>query len=149
MPTCPNCQAEVISDAQFCEACGYRLAGGGAEQGTVEVKNVEKPGALPGSLRNEIPFLSGAVRQAKARLESWKEQTERDKREARREEELRKQEEEAAAKKGGGRSLWLMLTGIIVLAVWVWLIIRFPPKANPMLKWQLLQEMRREFGLEL
>ena len=36
MATCPNCQAEVISDAQFCEACGYRLAGG--EQGTVEVR---------------------------------------------------------------------------------------------------------------
>lgn len=147
MPSCPNCQAEVITDAQFCEACGYRLAGG--EQGTVEVRNVERPAALPGSLRNEIPFLSGAVRQAKARLESWKEQTERDKREARREEELRQQEEEQAARKGSGkRSVWLMLVGLLVLAAWVWLIIRFPPKANPMLKWQLLQEMRREFGLD-
>ncbi len=147
MATCPNCQAEVITDAQFCEACGYRLAGG--DQGTVEVHNVERPAALPGSLRNEIPFLSGAVRQAKARLDSWKEQTERDKREARREEDLRKQEEEAAAKKGGtGRRIGLMLVGILVLAAWVWLIIRFPPKANPMMKWQLLQEMRKEFGLE-
>lgn len=146
MPTCPNCQAEVISDAQFCEACGYRL-GQAAQQGSVEVRNVERPAALPGSLRNEIPFLSGAVRQAKARLESWKEQTERDKREARREEDMRKQEEEQAVKKSGKRSIWLMLVGVMVLAAWVWLIIRFPPKANPLLKWQLLQEMRREFGL--
>ncbi|MEW6282924.1 MAG: zinc ribbon domain-containing protein [Candidatus Eremiobacterota bacterium] len=150
MPTCPNCQADTITDAQYCEACGYRLASSvvhSSEHGTVESYGVPKPDALPGSLRAEIPFLSGAVKQARARLESWKEQAERDKLEARREKDLQRQEEDSP-KKRGRRSIWLMLVGVLVLVLWVFIIVRWPPGMNPAAKWQLLHEMLRRAGWE-
>ncbi len=120
MPICPNCQAKVLQDAVFCEACGWKLdsplpAGGGEG----------RPGQVParGSLRAEIPLLSGAVRQVQARLEGMRERFQRDRGTQGRDRDARRQQSDAK-RHGKARTVLGLVAGMALLALWVWLLIR-------------------------
>lgn len=120
MPTCPKCQANVLQDAIYCEACGHKLdeplpAGNGGVAG-------DRP-PTHGSLAAEIPLLSGAARQIRARLEGFKERAEREMQSTRREQQVRKQEEQEG-RAGKGRTFLGIVVGVALLVLWVWLLVR-------------------------
>lgn len=119
MPTCPNCQASVLQDAIYCEACGWKLD---APPPAPEEARGDRP-PTHGSLRAEIPLLSGAARQIKARIEGFRERTEREMQSTRREQEIRRQEEEQT-RKGKGKNFLGIVLGVALLALWIWLLVR-------------------------
>ncbi len=112
MTTCPNCQAQVLQDAVFCEACGWKL------DEPVPEGPQERPRAK-GSLRAEIPLLSGAVRQIRARVEGFRERSER----KRRQTQERNQEKQDSGP-SRGRTFLGILAGLALLVLWAWLLIR-------------------------
>ncbi len=120
MPTCPNCQAKVLQDAIFCEACGWKLdsplPAGGCE-------GQPDPAPARGSLRAEIPLLSGAVRQVQARLDGMREKFQRDRGNQERGREVQRQEAEEK-RHGKARTFLGLLAGVALLALWIWLLVR-------------------------
>lgn len=148
MPACENCQAEVLSDAQYCEACGHKIGTPSPKAEKEKGPTTERLSATPGSLRSEIPFLSGIGDQAKVRFDNWKNKGEQAKKEAERQQDLKKQEQEAARKERSGRgsSILNFLVGLAALCAFVYLLIRLPRKgASPMLVMQLWEAWKEEF----
>ncbi|HXE73047.1 MAG TPA: zinc ribbon domain-containing protein [Candidatus Nitrosotenuis sp.] len=131
MSQCPNCRAEVLSDALFCEACGHRLAEPAQTNGDAGQR------ATPGSLRAEIPLLSGAAAQIRARIEGMKERVERERQSSRREEEIRRKEESTPKR----RSWLTVVIGVLILILWAYLLVRWPRPASPLMIWQLLRRL--------
>lgn len=129
MPNCSRCQGEVLPDAVYCETCGHRLEAG--------VDGGQAPGGpesttTHGSLRAEIPLLSGTTRQLRARLEGFKGRSERESQAQRREVEVRRHEQ-AGQTRSRGRTMAALLAGVALLALWVWLLVRgreTPPPAG-------------------
>jgi hypothetical protein len=149
MPACENCNAQVLPDATFCEACGHKL-------GTTPASKIaEESGAqaTPGSLRSELAFLSGTIDQAKARIDQWKQKGDQSKRAAEiQAEQQRAAEEEARQekrkKRGPLQAVLQFLAGLAALAAFVYLLIRLPRNASPTLVLQLWASLQEEFGLE-
>lgn len=115
MPTCPNCQAQVLQDAIFCEACGWKLDS--------PVPSAAGQAPARGSLRAEIPLLSGAVRQVQARLGGLREKLQRDRGHIERDREAQRQETEDK-RQNRGRTFLGLVAGLALLALWVWLLVR-------------------------
>ena len=112
MSTCPNCHAQVLHDARFCEACGWKL-----DEPVPETPQ-DRPRAK-GSLRAEIPLLSGAVRQIRARVESYRERSERMRRKA------QERDQEAQDSTPSRKHKFLgIVVGLALLVLWAWLLIR-------------------------
>ena len=132
MPACENCQAEVLTDAQYCEACGHKIGTPSpkAEKEKEKAAAAERQTASPGSLRSEIAFLSGAVDQAKVRIDNWKSKGDQAKKEAERQQDLKKQEQEMARKERSGRGSGIVnfLVGLLALCAFVYLLVRLPRK---------------------
>jgi hypothetical protein len=112
MSTCPNCQAQVLQDARFCEACGWKL-----DEPVPETPQ-DRPRAK-GSLRAEIPLLSGAVRQIRARVEGYRERSERKRRKIQ-----ERNQEQQDSTPSRGRTFLGILAGLALLILWAWLLIR-------------------------
>lgn len=142
---CEQCGASNLPEARFCEACGHEL-GTPAEQ-ELPVQTVEgesgtgSVGASPGSLRDEIPFLTGAVEQAKARIEDWRLKNTRKKTEAERErrvEEERRREEQQS-RSPVNRFISIVL-GLVALAAFLALLLRYP-RQSPEVVMGLMQDL--------
>jgi hypothetical protein len=147
MPECLQCKASILPDSQYCEACGHKVgepAGG-------------KSGS--GSLRGEVAFLSGAVDQAKVRLEGWRQKGDTARLNAERELAIRKQDEQeqqqesTKKKRGILETLMQTLVGIVALAAFVYLLLRMPRNSSPALVYRahqeflgMLNEFFEEFG---
>ncbi|MBI3925007.1 MAG: zinc ribbon domain-containing protein [Armatimonadetes bacterium] len=160
MEVCRKCGAQNIDEARYCEVCGVDLA----EVETQEALSGDSPagGELgtaaqpsPGSLRDQIPFLTGAVEQAKARIDSWKQRSERSRQDKVRQEEAARQEQEqrATSARGSLSGLWSFLLGLVALAAFIYLLLRLPRGSfSPAVAWMLLEEiqqsLREQFGLE-
>lgn len=130
MSTCPNCQAQILQDAIFCEACGWKL------DEPVPEDPRQKPQAK-GSLRAEIPLLSGAVRQIRARVEGYRERSERKRRQAQ-----EKNQEQQEPRGSRGRTFLGILAGLALLALWAWLLVRGIRGPAPAEELQFLQFLR-------
>jgi len=127
MSTCPNCQAQILQDAIFCEACGWKL------DEPVPESPQERP-RTKGSLRAEIPLLSGAVRQIRARVEGYRERSER----KRRQTQERNQEKQDSGQ-SRSRTFLGILAGLALLILWAWLLIRGIRGQAPLEDMQLLR----------
>jgi hypothetical protein len=134
MPECLQCKASILPDSQYCEACGHKV---GEPAGT-------KSGS--GSLRGEVAFLSGAVDQAKVRLEGWRQKGDTARLNAERELAIRKQDEQeqkqesTKKKRGILETLMQTLVGIVALAAFVYLLLRMPRNSSPALVYRAHQE---------
>lgn len=148
MPECLQCKANILPDSQYCDACGHKV---GEPVG-------QKSGS--GSLRSEVAFLSGAVDQAKARLEGWRQKGDTARLQAEREQAIKKQEQEvekqeqSKKKRGILETLMQMMVGIVALVAFVYLLLKMPRKASPhaVLRvhqefLQMLNEFLEDFGL--
>lgn len=145
MAECENCNAQVLSNSTFCEACGHKLGTPSPKQQSTQ----ELTTATPGSLRSELAFLSGTIDQAKVRLDQWKQKGDQTKRAAEREAEQKKVEEEEARKerkkRGPLRAVMQFLTGLVALAAFIYLLIRLPRNTSPTMILQLWQSFQEEF----
>ena len=153
MPQCESCGSGALSDAQFCEACGHRLGtpveSKKAHAEPSPVSNVE---AKPGSLRADVAFLSGAVDQAKVRLDNWKHRGDKasTKIEADRQAEQKRaeKEERKANAKGPLARIARFVAGVSALLLFVYLLIRLPrSQMSPVMTLQLYHELIKEFGI--
>lgn len=154
---CEKCGADNLPGTQYCEACGHELgtpseAAAAAleiddEPETEPLGNPEDRPAKPGSLRDEIPFLTGAVDQAKARFQGWQQKKARQKTEKVREEEYSgssSNSEPAAPEQSSFMSKVMgFLVGILALALFIYLLIRFPGKSSPAQAWALAESLCR------
>ena len=149
MPECVQCKANILPDSQYCEACGHKV---GDPVG-------QKSGS--GSLRSEVAFLSGAVDQAKARLEGWRQKGDTARLQAEREQAIKKQEqqvekqEQSKKKRGIVETLMQVVVGVIALVAFVYLLLKMPRKASPYMIYrahqqylEMLNEFLEEFGLD-
>lgn len=149
---CSKCGADNLPEAKFCEACGAEL---GATEDIPEQELLEQTDeddgdegeprmAKPGSLRDEIPFLTGAVDQAKARLEGWQQKSARKKTEKLRQKEFKRQEAERKPEVTGssfGSRLAAFLVGLLALAAFLYLLLNYPRRMSPAAAWSLAQDL--------
>lgn len=139
MPRCPSCQAEILEGSRFCEACGHRM------EGDPPVASDNGGTSRPpthGSLRKEIPLLSGPARRIRARIDTLQERAERERHTSRRENAFRQREKQAVQeqhRRGKGRGFAGILLGVLVLVLWVYLLVRLRP--SPTLGWQILERL--------
>lgn len=121
MHTCPKCKAIVLVDSTFCEACGWRLDQPVAPAETEEVapasaETYPEVQAPNGSLRNKISLLSGATRQLHAR---WQNIRKKNNPQPSSSENNDNKKERRQSKVSIFVSI---LTGLSILAVWIWLL---------------------------
>ena len=141
MPNCPSCQAKVLQDSIYCESCGWKLDAPVPPAGA----QPPQPSAAHGTLRAEIPLLSGAARQLRARLDGLRDKVERSRDSHRRGQEARRQEQEQE-RQGKGRAFLGILAGVALLVLWVWLLVR-GVKGAPATEEQRLLETLLNFSL--
>lgn len=153
---CEKCGADNLPGTQYCEACGHELGMPSEEAAAaleidseVDTETLGDPDdrpAKPGSLRDEIPFLTGAVDQAKARFQGWQQKKARQKTEEVRDKEFSSQaREEAAAPEHSSfmSKVMAFLVGILALAAFIYLLIRYPRQTSPAQAWALAQAVAR------
>ena len=149
---CEKCGAENLPDTRFCEACGHELGSTPepSEEATVTVdepedNDDESAPARPGSLRDEIPFLTGAVDQAKARFQGWQQKNARKKTEKVRDKEFSEQraaqQPESKEQSSMMSRIMAFLVGILALAAFIYLLIRYPRNASPAMAWALVEHL--------
>ncbi|MCA9796704.1 MAG: hypothetical protein KC910_33070, partial [Candidatus Eremiobacteraeota bacterium] len=121
---CEQCSESNLPEAKYCEACGHEL---GTEpendSPSSPIDSGESSETRPGSLRDEIPFLTGAVDQARARIEDWKQKSARKQTEKVREREFREQAAASESKGEGaglGQRVMTLLVGILAIAAFIY-----------------------------
>jgi hypothetical protein len=149
MSMCESCGASALSDAQFCEACGHRLGTPDLRKLPPETSSVSAE-AKPGSLRGEVAFLSGAVDQAKVRIDNWKNRgSEKTKIEAERKAVQKREEREEmrAAVRSPLARISRFVVGLSAMLLFVYLLTRMPRgQMSAVMILQLYKEMAKEYG---
>ncbi len=153
---CEKCGADNLPGTQYCEACGHELGTPSeAAAAALEIDDEPETEALgdsddrpakPGSLRDEIPFLTGAVDQAKARFQGWQQKKSRQKTEKVRDEEYANNApaDSAPAEQSSFMSKVMgFLVGILALALFIYLLVRYPGKSSPAQAWALAESLCR------
>lgn len=138
---CEQCSESNLPEAKYCEACGHEL---GTEpendSPSSPIDSGESSETRPGSLRDEIPFLTGAVDQARARIEDWKQKSARKQTEKVREREFREQAAASESKGEGaglGQRVMTLLVGILAIAAFIYILVRLPRGTSPTAIWTL------------
>ncbi len=147
---CEKCGAENLPDSKFCEVCGHELGTDPEPEAPDQSQDLapeqEEDDTKPGSLRDEIPFLTGAVDQARARLEDWQQKSARRKTEKVRQKEYQQQaaEEKKESKDGLGSRIMSLLVGILAIAAFIYIVVRLPRGTNPEAIWSFAWETALE-----
>lgn len=135
---CPECQKDNLAKSKFCSYCGASLEASQIPPekslvGPIDPEDLaqqEEPEVRPGSLRDQVAFLSGRWDQAKAKVKKWQSSQVREEFE---ESQQRFAEETTQGLKDTKNKpislrtrILSILVGLTALAVFIWILMGQP-----------------------